>query len=82
MDSVTLADLLSLASKIGVFGMFILIIWGGAKRYWVWGWVYQEKVEQCDRLQEQLDRMTGISERTISTIEPAVRGQRDGGHRP
>jgi hypothetical protein len=78
----TITDLLDLGSKITVVTMFIIIVYGGAKGWWVFGWYYQEKLDHCDRLQEQIDRLTGISERTIDLAEPVIRGQRGGSRRP
>ena len=40
----TVADLLSLASDIGVIGLLLMIMWGGAKAFWVWGWSHRESV--------------------------------------
>lgn len=44
MSEVTLAEFLSLASDIGVIGLLIAVLWGGAKAFWVWGWSHRESV--------------------------------------
>jgi hypothetical protein len=82
VDSVTLGEIVNIASKIGLGSLLIVILYGGARRWWVFGWYYDAKVMECEALQERLDRVAGLTERTVETIETAVRSPRRGSRPP
>lgn len=59
-------------SKIGVVALLALIIYGGVKQWWVFGWLYkqerQEKQEWKDialRSQKVADHSTTITEKLV-----------------
>lgn len=44
MSEITLAEFIGLASDLGVIGLLVAVLWGGAKAFWVWGWSHRESV--------------------------------------
>lgn len=39
-------DLLDYLSRASIVTFLIIIVYGGYKRWWVFGWVYREKIEE------------------------------------
>jgi hypothetical protein len=48
-----LSSILELADKAGVILMFLLVILGGLKKWWVFGWVYREHERELYRQVEE-----------------------------
>lgn len=83
MSEITLAEFLSTASDIGVIGLLLMIIWGGAKAFWVWGWSHRESIadlrEQLKEAKKERDEWkviaisaTDIGKRVVSVAEKSV----------
>jgi len=51
---VTVIDVFQFINDIGLVGVAALIIWGGLKRKWVFGWTHEEVKTD---LRQQLDRI-------------------------
>lgn len=41
-------EIASFISDAGVVGLLVAVILGGLKQLWVWGWLYKDKVRECD----------------------------------
>ncbi|KKN15323.1 hypothetical protein LCGC14_0987220 [marine sediment metagenome] len=50
----TVIDVFQFINDIGLVGVAALIIWGGLKRKWVFGWTHEEVKTD---LRQQLDRI-------------------------
>jgi cell division protein FtsB len=48
------------------------ILWAGAKRHWVFGWVYEEKAAHAAKMEELLDRNLAITQRVTTVAESVV----------
>lgn len=71
-------DFLDLAQRVGLpVAILLVILWGGAKGYWVFGWVYRMKERESDFWRELALKGTDLAEKTVEV----VRDRRPGGSR-
>lgn len=59
MDEVTIGQILDVAERLTVVGLLLIIMVGGFKRWWVWGWMYDEA--RADGAEWKGIAMTGAS---------------------
>lgn len=55
-------------SGAGLAGVCVLIIYGGYKRYWVWGYQLEEMRVDRDEWKELALRNTQFAERAVSLV--------------
>lgn len=61
------AALLELIQALGLpMALFVLIVYGGAREIWVYGWVYRRERERADRFE-------ALSLELLQTARTAVR---------
>lgn len=79
----TVADVISIASDLGVIGLLLLIVFGGAKKVWIWYWQHAERIADLEKqLKEAKEdarewRMmalnaTDIGKRVVTVAEKSV----------
>ena len=56
-------QLLDVVTQGGVIGILVLIIAGGARQWWVWGWHYRIVVKDRDEWKRMALRNTVLAER-------------------
>lgn len=74
----TIADLLAWGKDLTLTGLLFLIIYGGHRRFWVFGWVHEEAVERAEDNRRSADRATSMLEALLQHTEEhwmAVHGQ-------
>lgn len=76
----TIGDLLDVAQKATVVTILLVVLYGGIKQWWVFGWLYKQEVgrndaleEKNQRLQEAAFRAAGVAEETVAILKPVVR---------
>lgn len=64
-------SLLDYASRGGIIGMLVVILYGGFRKepWWVFGWVYRDLLVRYNRRGEQLDKWFETSRRALTTAE-------------
>lgn len=62
----------SLANSLGVVALLLLIIIGGYRRWWVFGWLYDQKVQECEYLRASNQKMLELSGRTAAVATTAL----------
>ena len=67
MDQQTLDILLGPVGLL-VF-LLVAVVWGGRKRWWVFGWVYEAKVRECEEWKNLALSGTRAAESGVRTIE-------------
>jgi hypothetical protein len=65
----TIRELLDILSQGGILGLLVLIIYGGYKRYWVWGWSYSDKVREADEWKRLALSGTALAEKAIGVAK-------------
>lgn len=55
----------------GVPALLFLIVWGGIKQWYVYGWQYRQKVAECEKWQQLALTNTGLLDRSLSLAEKA-----------
>lgn len=66
LDAVTIQDIVSLASDAGIIGLLIYVLLGGARKWWVWGWTYEEAIRDRDEWKDLALSGTDLAERAVS----------------
>lgn len=69
-DSVTFLDYVS---KAGVVVILIVILYGGWRRWWVFGWQYRDCVDEKNEWKEAALKSTHIAESAAVVGEHLVR---------
>ena len=63
--------------RIDLFALLLLILWGGAKRTWVYGWQYREKSRDHDYWRDLALQGTGLAENALTLAERKRRHAQD-----
>jgi hypothetical protein len=86
-----IAWLFANVDKIGVIFLLVAGLYGGARRWWVFGWVYAERVAECEQEHVEAEawkrlalRGTAIAEASVEVAEhvPKAKGRADAIARP
>lgn len=55
------ADLLDYLSRASIITFLIIVVYGGYKKWWVFGWLYNEKTTECETVREEKDAWREIA---------------------
>lgn len=69
-SAVDLAAFFSIAKDASVIGMLLCILWGGARKVWVWGHHYTDAVQRLEDAQKTVEWW---QERHLAVLETADR---------
>lgn len=64
MDIKTVIDAINAA---GIVGLFIVMLWAGSKKVWVWGWAYREAIAREQEWKDLALTGTKIAEHLTHT---------------
>jgi hypothetical protein len=67
--NISIPDLISIIRDAGVIGILIAIIYGGAKRWWVWGWQYLEMEKELAMWRNLALRSTTLARKALEASE-------------
>jgi hypothetical protein len=62
----------SLANSLGVVTLLLIIIIGGYRRWWVFGWLYDQKVQEVEFLRQSNQKMLDLSGRGVAVATRAL----------
>jgi positive regulator of sigma E activity len=62
-------ELLTALSDLGAVTILLLILLGGAKGWWVFGWHYEEVAKERDAWREIALSTTSLAEKAIQRLE-------------
>lgn len=68
----TLKDLFDYINTGGVIGLFTLILVGGFRRWWVWGWAYKDMEAAKARVEQERDDWRQLALHGTSLAEQTV----------
>ena len=63
-------ELLEAASRLSVVALLMLIIWGGYKKWWVFGWTYQQSEREKEEWKATALQLAGIAKAVVGRNEP------------
>ncbi len=70
-------DIFDLVTQGGALGVLVLIIWSGARRGWVWGWIFRESEERHAKtealLRTEVDEWKAIALQGTSLARETVK---------
>ena len=69
----TLVELFEYVQTGGTIGVLLLIIVGGMRRWYVWGWYAEELAGRINQLEDRLDRATRVAESGTAAADRATR---------
>lgn len=58
----------------GIIGLLIVVILGGARRWWVFGWQYRELQDRCDKIETSNAMWMQLALRGVNVTEKLVGG--------
>lgn len=62
----------AILGNLGTLVTLLVILYGGYKRWWVFGWYAEELKKRNERLETRLDNLSGESKALTSVAEKAV----------
>lgn len=68
-----LKDVLSYASDISIITLLITVLYGGSKKWWVWGWLYEEKAKQLDDAKEEIEKLLEARISKVNELEQEIK---------
>lgn len=72
----TFEQVLSIINTAGVTGLLLLFLWGSFKGWWVWGWLYREKVEESKKWEALAWKATDSAGRGVDATGEVVAAMR------
>lgn len=71
----TVVQIFNYADKLGVVVVLLIILLGGVRKWWVFGWVHQAEVERNKQLEDAIDawretafKATGVADDAFSEL--------------
>lgn len=74
----TVQEIIRLVSDAGVIGLLVISIYGGFKRWYVWGWMYAELKAENKELRTELREHNRALGRSVQVTGKAVEQVRQG----
>ena len=71
-DTTTVTDALRWISQGGILGVLVFILLGGYKKWWVWGWIYEDAEERATKAEKERDDWRDIALTGTSVAEKTV----------
>lgn len=62
-------SILHIVQTGGVTGLLLVIILGGIRRWWVFGWIYKESEERCEMVAKERDEWKALALRSTNLAE-------------
>jgi len=69
----TLSELWAYVRDGGMIAVLFLILIGGWRRYWVFGWYAEELAKRINQLEDRLERATRVAESGTAAADRATR---------
>lgn len=68
-SNIDLGNFLDYISRASVIVFLIVVIYGGYKRWWVFGWVWKDLDQRCDDIAKEKDawRETALESSKVAT---------------
>jgi hypothetical protein len=77
---VDIQGILKYVSQIGVLAYLAITLYGGYKKWWVFGWIYRESLERINKLEKERDDWrdlalhgTNLAEQTVDLFRRSSR---------
>lgn len=67
-DPMSLTDLVAVVRDGGVLGLLIVIIFGGMRQWYVWGWQYRELLKDKNEWKELAMLGSGLADKAVSVV--------------
>jgi hypothetical protein len=67
VDFKTITDIIQ--SPLGIAWLLLVILYTGARRWWVFGWMYEEKAKECEDWKQIALQGTHIAVRATDALE-------------
>lgn len=68
MGDITLKNIFdAILGNLGTLVVLLVILYGGYKRWWVFGWYAQELKNRNERLENRIDNVSGAAQ-TVASI--------------
>lgn len=68
----TIQTVLKYVSQAGTLGMLVIILFGGYKKWWVFGWIYRESEKRTEKLEKERDDWRDLALHGTNLAEQTV----------
>lgn len=65
-------DILKYVSQVGVLAYLAITLYGGYKKWWVFGWIYRESEERITKLEKERDDWRDLALHGTNLAEQTV----------
>lgn len=65
MEALLDPKVIGLIQTLGVTGILLVILVGGARKWWVFGWQYDAKCKECDEWKSAAKSSTSAAEEAV-----------------
>jgi hypothetical protein len=72
MSDLTIGQVLDIAGRLSSVSILFLALYGGYRKWWVFGWTYHDKVEECEKWEALALRGVTALETTTEAITPVA----------
>jgi hypothetical protein len=72
MSELSLQEALKYVSQAGVLGFLIIVLYGGYKKWWVFGWLYRESEARTVKTEKERDDWRDIALHGSTIAEKTV----------
>lgn len=70
--NISISEIVGVVRDAGVLGILIVIIYGGSKQWWVWGWQYLETLKELNMWKEMAISGLLMAQKSVETNEKVV----------
>lgn len=72
LSDLTIQDLFKYLSQGGVLGLLIIMVYGGYKKWWVFGWIYQQSEDRTSKAEKERDDWRDLALHGTNLAEQTV----------
>jgi len=65
-DAATINQWVQLLNAAGVLAVLLIVLYGGLRQWWVYGWLYRQTREDLRECKELLYTSQGLADRALS----------------
>lgn len=74
MEQITLSQVITTVRDAGAIGILVMILLGGYKKWWVWGYMYESAIKERNEWRNIALRGTELADRIVEVTTKKSNG--------